>query len=151
MVASFNSNTFWATIWGNENYNGGSGYMAYQYTATTMNWGKGTGSTAPATITASDSVRHWTWVVNGTSYLLYLNGSQVGTTTTSSPAQTSFVNTEFLFGARHTNAGTGATDKLNNSTVASQPVLYQLRLYDKALSAAEVTQNFNAVRGTYGL
>jgi hypothetical protein len=25
MVASFNSNTFWATIWGNENYNGGSG------------------------------------------------------------------------------------------------------------------------------
>ncbi len=148
IVASFNNTSHWATIWGNENYNAGSGYMAYMTSTTSMSWGKPPGSVA--SITASDSVRHWVFVINGTSQLLYLNGSQLGTTTTVT-AQGSFVTTEFLFGARHTNGGTGATDKLNNSNSALQPVFYQIRVYNKALSGAEVTQNYNAVRGTYGI
>jgi hypothetical protein len=81
---------------------------------------------------------------------LFLNGTQVGTSDTVA-AQTTFVTTEFLFGARHTNAGTGATDKLNNSTAANYPVFYQMRAYNKALSGAEITSNFNAIKTTYGL
>ena len=83
--------------------------------------------------------------------MLYLNGSQLGTTGSLGTAQTSYVTTEFLFGARHTNAGTGATDKLNNSTAANYPVFYQMRIYNTALSAADVTQNYNSVKGTYGI
>jgi hypothetical protein len=149
IVASFNPTSFWSTIWGNENYNAGSGYFAYMGNSTTIYYGRPTGGASEA-ITASNAIRHWTFVINGTTTSLFLNGAQVGTSDTVA-AQTTFVSTEFLFGARHTNAGTGATDKLNNSTAANYPVFYQMRAYNKALSGAEITSNFNAIKGTYGL
>ena len=148
IVASFNPTSYWGTIWGNENYNAGSGHMAYMTSSTSITWGK-TGSIS-ATITASNSIRHWTFVINGATGLLYLNGSQLNSTSMGT-AQTSYVTTEFLFGARHTNAGTGATDKLNNSNSSLYPVFYQMRIYNTALSAADVTQNYNAIKGTYGI
>jgi hypothetical protein len=149
IVASFNSTTHWATIWGNESYSAGRGYLAFMTSATNLIYGK---STAPTTetITASNSVRHWTFVINGTQHSLYLNGTQVGTTDTLA-VQTLFATSEFLFGARHTNAGTGATDKMNNSNSALQPVFYQVRIYNIALSGSQVTQNYNAIKGTYGI
>ena len=48
-------------------------------------------------------------------------------------------------------AGTGTADKMNNSNAALQPVYYQMRLYNKALSGSEITQNYNAIRSTYGI
>ena len=150
IVASFNPTSNWATIWGNEIYNTAAGYIAYMGNSTTINWGKGNGGVA-STITASNSIRHWMWVINGTQYSLYLNGAQLGTTATLSPAQSTFVTSEFLFGARHTNAGTGATDKMNNSNASLQPVFYQMRVYNRALSTGEISTNFNAIRSTYGL
>jgi hypothetical protein len=149
IVASFNPTSNWATIWGNEAYSNGTGYFAYMPNTTSISYGRPTGL-ATESITASNSIRHWTFVINGTSHSLFLNGTQVGTTDTIT-AQTSFVTTEFLFGARHTNAGTGATDKMNNSNAANYPVFYQMRVYNRALSTGEISTNFNAIRGTYGL
>ena len=149
MVTSFNPTSYWATIWGNETYNTGAGYFAYMNNSTVMNWGKG-GATS-STITASNNIRHWIWVINGTQYSLYLNGTQLGTTTTTSPAQSLFTSNNFYFGARHTNGGTGVTDRLNNTNTLYQPVFYQMRLYNKALSVSEITQNYNAIKGTYGI
>jgi large repetitive protein len=149
IVASFNPTSHWATIWGNESYSAGRGYLAFMTNNSSITYGK---STAPTTesITASNSVRHWTFVINGTQHSLYLNGTQVGTTDTLA-VQTLFVTSEFYFGSRHTNAGTGATDKMNNSNSAFYPVFYQMRVYNKALSGSEITQNYNAIRGTYGI
>ena len=149
LVASFNPTGFWATIWGNESYSAGIGYLAFMTSSTSMIYGKSTAPTSES-ITASNSVRHWTFVINGTQHSLYLNGTQVGFTDTLA-VQTLFVTSEFYFGARHTNGGTGPTDKLNNSNSALQPVFYQMRIYNKALSGAEITQNYNAVKGTYGI
>ena len=150
IVASFNPTSHWATIWGNEAYSFSRGYFAYMPNASTINWGSPTANTTAATITASNSIRHWIFVINGTSKSLYLNGTQLGTTATLANPST-YATSEFLFGARHTNAGTGATDKLNNSTVANQPVFYQMRVYNKALSGSEITQNYNAIKSTYGI
>ena len=77
------------------------------------------------------------------------NGTQTGTTQTRATGL--FVTTEFLFGARHTNAGTGATDKLNNVNSSLYPIFYQMRVYNKALSGSEITQNYNAIKTTYGI
>ena len=151
LVASFNPTTNWATIWGNETYSANSGYYAYMITSTGITWGKPPGPTT-ATITASNSIRHWIFVINGANQLLYLNGSQLGTTYVG-VANNSFVTTDFYFGARHANGGgtlTG-TDKMNNSNSSLYPVFYQMRIYNTALSAADVSQNYNAVRGTYGI
>jgi hypothetical protein len=150
IVASFNPTSHWATIWGNEAYSFSRGYFAYMPNATTITWGSPTANTTAATITASNAIRHWIFVINGTSKSLYLNGSQLGTTATLNNPST-YATSEFLFGARHTNAGTGATDKLNNSNSANYPVFYQMRLYNKALSGAEITQNYNAIKSTYGI
>jgi hypothetical protein len=149
MVASFNPTDYWGAIWGNEVYDSDSGYFAYMDTATSINYGKST-SESSETVTASDAVRHWVFVIDGTSHSLYLNGIQVGTTDTVS-IQTLFASNNFYFGARHTNAGTGFTDVLNNSTAAFYPAFYQMRVYGRGLSLAEITQNFNAIKGTYGL
>ena len=150
IVASFNPTSYWASIWGNEAYSYSRGYLAYMLNANTLVWGSPTSNTTSATIMASNAIRHWIFVINGTSKSLYLNGSQVGSTaTTANPS--SFATSEFLFGARHTNVGTGATDIMNNTSAAYYPVFYQMRVYNTALSGPEVTQNYNAIRTTYGI
>lgn len=150
IVASFNPTSYWATIWGNEAYSFSRGYFAYMANASGITWGSPTSSTTTASITASNAIRHWMFVINGTSKSLYLNGTQLGTTATlANPG--SFATSEFLFGARHTNTGTGATDKLNNTSSAYYPVFYQMRVYNRALSGSEVTQNYNAIKSTYGI
>ena len=150
IVASFNPTSNWATIWGNEAYSFSRGYFAYVFNSTTINWGSPTSNTTSAIITASNAIRHWTFVINGTSKSLYLNGSQLGTTATlNNPG--SYATSEFLFGARHGNAGTGAQDKLNNVNASLYPVFYQMRVYNKALSGSEITQNYNAIKTIYGI
>ena len=119
--------------------------------SSTITWGSPSSNTTNATITASNAIRHWIFVINGTSRSLYLNGTQLGTTTTVNGPTGGYVTSEFLFGARHTNAGTGATDKLNNSNSSLYPVFYQMRVYNKALTGSEITQNYNAIKGTYGI
>jgi hypothetical protein len=149
IIASFNPTSNWATIWGNEAYSFGRGYMAYMPSATVINYGR-PNVPAAETITASNAIRQWVFVIDGTQHSLYLNSTQVGTTDTVA-AQTQFVTSEFYFGARHTNGGSGPTDKMNNTNSALQPVFYQMRLYNKALSGAEITTNYNAVKTTYGI
>jgi len=151
IVASFNSTSYWATIWGNEAYSFSRGYFAYQLNSTNITWGSPSSNTTAATITASNSIRHWVFVVNGTSKSLYLNGSQLGSTVTLNNPTGGYATGNFYFGSRHTNTGTGNTDRLNNSNSANYPVFYQMRIYNTALSAANVDTNFNAIRSTYGL
>ena len=149
VVASFNPTSFWGTIWGNDFWSGGRGYLAYIPSSTIISYGK-PGSQTLETITASNSIRHWTFVINGTQHSLYLNSVQVGTTDTVS-IQTLFATSELYFGARHVNTGIGPADRMNSSITANQPVFYQMRVYNKALSVAEITQNFNVIKGTYGI
>jgi len=150
VVASFNPTMFWATIWANELYDTNSGYLAYLDSSTTISYGIPNGEVNKS-ITASNAIRHWIFVINGTQISLFLNGSQVGTTDTIGN-QTLFATNDFYFGARHNNDGIGfGGDTLNNSDSALYPVFYQMRVYNKALSGAEITQNYNAVKDTYGI
>jgi hypothetical protein len=149
IVASFNPTSFWGTIWGNESWSAGRGYLAYMASSTAINFGKPSQQSSE-TITASNSIRHWTFVINGTQHSLYLNGTQVGTTDTIG-AQTTFATSELYFGARHVNNGIGPADRMNNSTPANYPVFYQMRLYNKALTGVEITQNYNSIKDTYGI
>jgi len=151
IVASFNPTSYWSTIWGNEAYSFSKGYFAYMGTSTSLIWGSPTTNTTTATITASNAIRHWVFVIDGTSKSLYLNGTLLGSTVTLNNPAGGYATGNFYFGARHTNVGTGATDVLNNSTSSNQPVFYQMRVYNKALSSSEVTTNFNGIKTTYGL
>jgi hypothetical protein len=149
VVASFNPTSFWGTIWSNEIYDTSGGYLAYVDSSTFISYGIPNTETS-VSITDSNAIRHWIFVINGTQASLFLNGSQIGTTATISN-QTIFATGDFYFGTRHLNDGTGSTDTMNNSNSANYPVFYQMRVYNKALSGAEITQNYNAVKDTYGI
>ena len=149
VVASFNPTSFWGTIWGNEIYNTSGGYLAYMDNSTNLYYGIPNNETT-VTITDSNAIRHWIFVIDGTQASLFLNGSQIGTTATISN-QTIFATGDFYFGARHNNNGISFVDTINNSNSADYPVFYQMRVYNRALSGAEITQNYNAVKGTYGI
>ena len=150
VVASFNPTSFWGTIWGNEIYNTSGGYLAYMDNSTNLYYGIPNNETT-VTITDSNAIRHWIFVIDGTQASLFLNGSQIGTTATISN-QTIFATGDFYFGARHNNNGIGfGGDAMNNSNSALYPVFYQMRAYNRALSGAEITQNYNAVKDTYGI
>jgi hypothetical protein len=148
VVASFNPTSFWGVIWGNEIYNDSGGYLAYLNSSTEISYGIPNSETA-VTITESNAIRHWIFVINGTQVSLFLNGSQIGTTDTINN-QTLFATGGFQFGSRFAlNDGTGFGDTMNNSNSALYPVFYQMRAYNRALSGAEITQNYNAVKDTY--
>ena len=150
VVASFNPTSFWGAIWSNEIYDTSGGYLAYVSSSTEIYYGSPNGE-VPVTITESNAIRHWIFVINGTQISLFLNGSQVGTTDTIGN-QTLFATNDFYFGARHNNNGIGfGGDAMNNSNSALYPVFYQMRAYNRALSGAEITQNYNAVKDTYGI
>jgi len=150
VVASFNPTSFWGTIWSNEIFDTGGGYVAYMDGSTNISYGIPYGE-ANKSVTASSAIRHWIFVINGTQASLFLNGSQVGSTDTTSN-QTLFATNDFYFGTRHNNDGIGfGGDTMNNSNSADYPVFYQMRVYNRALSGAEVTQNYNAIKGTYGI
>ena len=150
VVASFNPTSFWGSIWANEIFNTIRGYLAYMDSSTNLYYGIPDNETL-ATITASNAIRHWIFVINGTQSSVFLNGSQVGITDTASN-QTLFATNDFYFGARHNNDGIGfGGDTLNNSDSALYPVFYQMRVYNRALSGAEITQNYDAIKSTYGI
>jgi len=150
VVASFNPTSFWGTIWGNEIYNDSGGYLAYMSSSTELSYGIPNSETT-VTITQSNATRHWIFVINGTQVSIFLNGSQVGTTDTINN-QTLFATGGFQFGSRFAaNDGTGFGDTMNNSDSALYPVFYQMRVYNKALSGAEIAQNYNAIKDTYGI
>ena len=149
VVASFNPTSLWGSIWGNEIYNTNGGYLAYMDNSTNLYYGIPNNETT-VTITDSNAIRHWIFVIDSTQASLFLNGSQIGTTATISN-QTIFATGDFYFGARHNNNGISFVDTMNNSNSADYPVFYQMRVYNKALSGAEITQNYNAVKDTYGL
>lgn len=151
IIASFNPTSFWGSIWGNEAYNASKGYFAYMPNSTSITWGSPKTDVTTATITASDAVRQWIFVIDNTSKSLYLNGSQFGTTVTIPNPSGGAVSSDFFFGARHGNGGSGPIDKMNNSNASFQPVFYQMRFYNRALSSAEITANYNAVKTTYGI
>lgn len=80
----------------------------------------------------------FTWVANGTS-AIYKNGSlltsrTIGNVPATNPASNGRI------GLGHSNADNYFHGKMSNVSI-----------YNRALSALEVKQNFNAIRGRYGL
>jgi len=142
VACSLNPTKFWATLWGNESWSAGKGYIAYLLSNSTMNLGSSTG-VASISVTGINTVHIWDFVVNGTSYTVYRDGVSVGTGTFTAPSGGLSTN-GLYFGARHGNDGSSYTDALPGT-------YYSMRVYNRALSADEINTNFTVLRGNYGL
>ena len=115
-----------------------------QASTTTMQFGaerfgSGTSTGAYINVTAASTLNVWQQVAvtyDGTTIKVYRNGAQIGTAT-SSVNITNSTSTLTL-------ASRGTTEFLNGS-------ISQVMVYNRAFSADEVQQNFNALRNRYGL
>jgi Concanavalin A-like lectin/glucanases superfamily len=132
--------TYWVSLWGEEVWFS-RGWTCYASSAGTWNiQPAGLGSTGTLTATMTN-INHYTVSYDGSNIRTYLNGVKQNTTASTPPTQSA---QGFLFGARHTNGGTGSTDFF-------KATYYQMRIYNTNISDADVTTNFNAIKTTYGL
>jgi len=147
MVVQPNSTNYWAVLWGNEIYST-KGWYAYWGNATSLIAGGPTSTLTYSSPTAASNVPvHLVFTLASGVFRMYRNGVlQTGTGTYSAPSA-GVSTTGLNFGSRHPN-GTGTA---NTPTDSLKGVYYQMRVYNKALSLAELTQNYNAVKGTYGI
>ena len=79
----------------------------------------------------------WSKVSDATGRIAYINGVNQGSTATS--AFSNFRNDTMFISAR------------NGTTIFANHRVYYFKVYGKKLSSDEVTQNFNALRGRFGI
>lgn len=142
MACSLNPSGYWATVWGNENWYGSKGYLAYLGSSTSLTTGSPSGG-ATYSISGIGSVNIWDFVVSGTALTIYKNGTSVYSGTISAPSG-GLSNTGLYFGSRHVNDGTGFSDTCPGT-------YYSMRVYNRALTSTEISSNFGVLRGSYGL
>ena len=143
MACSLNPSSYWATLWGNENWFASKGYLAYLFSSTNLAVGSPTYVDAFYSISGIGSINIWDYVVSGTSLTIYKNGTSVYSGTFSAPSG-GISTTGLYFGARHMNDGNSFSD-------ACPGTYYSMRVYNRSLSSAEITTNFGVLRNTYGL
>jgi hypothetical protein len=99
------------------------------------------GAGDPSIFPGSPTLSIGTWhhivaTTSGSSHVLYLNASSIGTATAAGPWAASGANITIGFAGFHT---------YHNGRMSN------LRLYNRALTAAEIQQNFNATRSRYSI
>lgn len=86
------------------------------------------------------------WTYNGSSFKAYVNGSEVGSTTTS--RQTPYNNGGGL--PMYFNLGYPTATDIGNTSACTYR-LGSVKIYNQEISSALVTSNFNSSKSTYGL
>ena len=88
---------------------------------------------------------HLSHTYDGTIQRLYINGVQVQTKNTSGLINYNVNNTKLVIGGDYNSGYDGGLTARMNGKISI------VRIYDKALSASEVLQNYNALKGRFGL
>lgn len=93
----------------------------------------------------SASIYNITATVNTTYQALYINGNLISSSTKNYTGDTfNIQGRDLLISTNRDNVGTGILPTFNNK-------IYTVKIYNRALSQLEVQQNFNALRGRYGI
>ena len=86
----------------------------------------------------ANNIYHISLTLNGSTQTMYINGNSV--------ASNSFGSVPSLSG---TNFTIGQRSNLTGTYLGGN--VYQVKFYNRALSASEISQNYNATKGRYGL
>ena len=139
------TSSFWSALFGNEVWNSGTGYVARLESATTIRFsrgGDGIGIVYSNAALISANFNHYAFVKNpsGSDSFIYINGVQVAN---GSIADVS-ITKPFVFNSRWEN--TGSSPSTGDS---KQNQFSNISVYNRALSAQEVLQNYNATKKRY--
>lgn len=144
-VAFDQTQSYWATWWGNDSYTANQGYLGYQSGSTGFQFGAPQSSVAftHSTIGANiANVNVWDFTISGTTANYFLNGVWKGSGTFTAPSSIGTAN--LYFASRHVNSGGGSTDTATGT-------YYSMRVYNRVLSNVEVASNYTTIRSVHGL
>ena len=139
-------NSYWTALFGNEVWNSGTGYVAMLTNANSITFTRGGAEELNYSNAgfASNNFNFYTFVKNpsGSNSFIYINGVQVTSGSISDVA----ISKPFVFNTRWENTGTSpSTGDSRESQFA------QMYVYNRALTASEIVQNYNATKRRYGL
>jgi hypothetical protein len=147
VIVQPNSSNYWAVLWGNEVYSTKGWYSYWGANTSLISGGPTTGLTYPSPTSTSNVPVHLVFTLQTGSFTMYKNGvAQVGGGTYVGPSG-GVSTTGLNFGSRHPNS----TGTANTPTDSLKGVFYQMRVYNRGLTAAEARQNYDTTKGTYGL
>jgi hypothetical protein len=138
------SSTYWSMLWANDFWNNATGYIANFDEENTLYFARaGTYPQVNPTIIPNSS--NWSYycftIDTSSNFNVYYNSTLLNSYTSTI---TSVTPNTIKIGARHTNNNSGITDtRFGNHGMFS--------VYNRVLTAAEVSQNFNALRGRYNV
>ena len=147
VIVQPNSSNYWAVLWGNEIYST-KGWYAFWNGNASLAAGGPLSSLSYSTPTATSNVPvHLVFTLQTGSFNMYKNGVlQAGVGTYTGPSG-GVSTTGLNFGSRHPNS----SGTKNTPTDSLKGVFYQMRVYDRGLTAAEARQNFDTIKATYSL
>jgi hypothetical protein len=140
-----NGARLWSTMWGSDAYSGNNGWWALWESSTTLTTGGVPSGVTYAHSYTQSNPNHYVFTLTGSTYTLYINGVAVTVSGSYSAPSGGAGTSPLIFGSRHVNAGTSlGLDSLDGT-------YYQMRVYNRALSSSEVSQNYSGTRGTIGV
>jgi hypothetical protein len=133
--------TPWSALWASEIWNNSTGYLAYFGTSTSLVLSRGGGSSISCTANSA-ALNSYTFTVSSdTAAKIYVNGVlQIS----SNIILASSVTKTLLLSTRHSNDGTGFTDR-------KASVIPHFSVYNRVLTEQEVLQNYNAQKARFNL
>jgi hypothetical protein len=136
--------SYWSALFGNEVWNSGTGYVAMLTNATSVTFTKGGATELNYSNAgfASSNFNFYAFVKNpssGDSYI-YINGIGV----TSGPINDASITKPFIFNNRWLNDGTAPS-----AGDSKQSQFSNITVYNRALTAEEILQNYNATKKRY--
>ena len=136
--------TYWVSLFGNEVWNSGTGYVARLESSTLITFSRATdliGISYDNADLVSANYNHYVFVKNtsGTDSFIYLNGVQVANGSINNVS----ISKPFVFNTRYTNDGSSLTDSRGSQ-------FSHIAVYSRALSATEVKQIYNATKRRFG-
>ena len=136
--------TFWVSLFGNDVWNSGTGYVARLESSTLITFSRATdliGISYDNAALVSANYNHYVFVKNtsGTDSYIYLNGVQVANGSINNVS----ISKPFVFNTRYTNDGSSLTDSRGSQ-------FSHIAVYSRALSATEVKQIYNATKRRFG-
>ncbi len=138
--------SYWSALFGNEVWNSGTGYVARLESSTTIRFSRGGDGVGIAYTNASfvsGNFNHYAFVKNtsGSDSYIYINGVQVANGSISDVS----IAKPFIFNNRWLNDGTAPS-----TGDSKQNQFSNIAVYNRALTAQEVLQNYNATKSRYG-
>ena len=139
-------NNYWTALFGNEVWNSGTGYVAMLTNANSITFTRGGAEELNYSNAgfASSNFNFYAFVKNpsGSNSFIYINGVQVASGSISNVA----ISKPFVFNTRWENNGVAPSPGDSR-----QSQFAQMYVYNRALTASEIVQNYNATKRRYGL